>query len=107
MIDMFTALDAPQDISLFLMQFGRNHDSDRLSYRFLGGEAEDTFGAGVPAGYKSIQIVGNDSVIGRLNNGSKPRSPFESSVSLDSLPHIGLVIARSRDAGIQENLMPA
>src|SRR5580704_12093624 len=107
MIDVLAALDASQDLSLFVMQFGRNNDGDRLSNRFLGSKAEDTFGAGVPAGYKSIQIFGNDSVIGRLNNGSKAGSPFESSVSLDRLPDIGLVVPRSRDARIQVNLTPA
>src|ERR1700674_4916742 len=71
MFDALAGSQPLQDHSFFILQLGRDEDRNRLPYYFFRCVSEDALGAAVPAGDDSVQIFGNDRVVGRFHDGRK------------------------------------
>src|ERR1700730_11388442 len=63
-IDALAALRRCQDFNLFLEQLRWNDDGNGLSNRLRRREAKHAFSAVIPTGYKSMEIFGDDRIIG-------------------------------------------
>ena len=68
---MFDALAAPdtlEDSRLFVSQFGRNEDRDRLTDHLFGGKAEQPLRGGIPADDDAVEIFTDDHFIGGFDD---------------------------------------
>ena len=61
--------DSRQDVVLFGVELGRDQAEDRLADHFVSRVAKDPLGCGVPAPYRAVNILADDRVVGRIDNG--------------------------------------
>ena len=92
-VDDFTASDPVQDLVFFALPIRGNDDSDGLSDDFFGGVAEQPFGAAIPRRDPARDILADDGVVARFDDGGQQAAvPFVPSLLCD--------VARDfRDAG--------
>ena len=70
MLDALTLPDALQDIGFFALALFRQKHADRFSDRLRRRIAIDMLGTGIPGENDAIQILTDDGVFGRLDDGS-------------------------------------
>ena len=68
MFDLFTAPYFIQDRLFVLVQLRRNDQRDWLADDFFGFISEQFFGAAVPAGNCSVQVLAGNGIIGRFHD---------------------------------------
>src|SRR5260370_981768 len=97
---MFDALAAPNaldDRFLFVLVFWRDQNLDVLANYLFGHVAKDSLGRAVPGDDSAIEVLADNCVVGRLNDGCEA---LRSNLSTLSLRHIHQHIHRSNeDAG--------
>ena len=71
MVDALAAPDLVENLRLFVQMIVRDQDRDRLADHFLGGVAEQALGADVPAHDDPVQVLADDRVVGRFDDGSE------------------------------------
>ena len=72
MVDALAAPDLLENPRLFVQMIVRDQERDRLADHFLGGVAEQALGADVPAHDGPVQVLADDRVVGRFDDGSEP-----------------------------------
>ena len=71
MIDAFAGLDTFENPWKFVRMVARYQDLDRPSENFCGGISVDTLRPPVPAQDRSVELLGDDGVVGRLDDGGE------------------------------------
>jgi len=71
-IDGLAAPDARQYSRLFVHAIPRDQDGHRLADGFLGRIAEHPLGAAIPGLDDAVEILADNGVVGRLDDGREP-----------------------------------
>ena len=72
-IDALAAADAGEDVVFLGLTIGRDQDADRLADQLRGGVAEQPLGPRVARLDDAVEILGNDRVVRRFDNGRQVR----------------------------------
>src|SRR3546814_3876096 len=70
-VDGLAAADAGEDYVFFVVAVGGNQDRHRLPDLFLGGIAEEPLRAAVPACGDAVEVLADDGVVRRLDDGGQ------------------------------------
>jgi hypothetical protein len=73
-VDAFALAQTAENLLLFLVPLGGNDDGDCLADGLFGSETKEALRPGVPSADGPIEVLGDDGVVGALNDGGKPRS---------------------------------
>ena len=77
MIDSFAAPDAGRGSPSPLLAIRWNQSHDRRADHFVGGVSEDALRTEIPTGDDTVQILSDDRIVGRGDDGRQPaRSDF-------------------------------
>src|SRR5690606_2830249 len=103
-INALPAADALEDARLLLPAIGGEEAPDRLPDHFGGRVAKDALGAGVPGGHDTVEVLADDRVVRRIDDGGQPlresRGPAlhgEVARHLDRADDMAEAVANRRD----------
>src|SRR5258706_10366259 len=71
MVDAFAASDASNNERLFVLPVLRDQYPHRFPDNLLGLVSEEPLGCAVPAGDSAVEVLADNCVVGRLNDGCK------------------------------------
>jgi len=72
MINPLSALELVDDLDLFVLQSFGDDPEDGLANHFLGSVAKNALGAPIPGDNDAVEVLANDRIIRRRNNGREP-----------------------------------
>src|ERR1700759_659542 len=72
MVDALATSDARQDSALLVLAVVRNDDRDGLPDRLRGRVAENPLRTAVPAGDDAVQVLADDRIVARFDDGGEP-----------------------------------
>src|SRR6185369_18070090 len=76
MVDTLPSLELVEDFCLLFLQVGGNQPKDGFADYFFTRVSENPRGSSVPTGNGSVQVLGDDGVIGRLDDCFQSESRF-------------------------------
>jgi hypothetical protein len=69
---VLAARDPRQNVALLLVQVGRDQGEDRRAHHLGRGIAEDPLRGGVPGQEGAVELLADDRLVGRLDDGGEP-----------------------------------
>ena len=85
-IDLLTGADLREHGVFFALQLVRNEHANRLPDGFRGGVAEHPFGGGIPRGDDALEILADDRVVARVDDGRQMAARARQALAIADVP---------------------
>jgi hypothetical protein len=108
MLHPFAAPEPLHDVREVVLMVGRDQDGHRPADDLLGGVAVQRLGSAIPARNRALQILADDGILARLDDGRQPQARFLGPLLLGNVPgeaaRVHETTVLPQDAGVDEHM---